>query len=406
MTRLRLSYTFLVLLLAFLSTVQPRVLPRTPIGGGGGGGGGGGKGGGGGGGGGSKGGGGGGSKGGGGGGGGGSKGGGSPPAYKPGSSPYFNPGFTNPRNGFQPVPGYRPPGASPLIVPFGAGAFIGAGGVYHYPNGATPYRGANSTVIDESTNLFENVSYADVVKIGTHNSYAFGTGISDNQSLNITEQLDYGIRLLQAQGHDESVTPDSPSGIKLCHTSCTLQDGGTLENWLKTIKDWMDAHPLEVLTLLVTNPDDVPIARWGAAFESLDLDSRIFSPSTPSLTRDQWPTYGRLIADNRRLVVFIDRGANPSQYPYLIDEFSSVWENPFNQVDLPFNCSVDRGAPETGKLGLLNQFHASSTAGILYPNKDTLAQVNSFQDTNGIVKTFNNCTQIHGGVRPTFVLVK
>lgn len=42
----------------------------------------------------------------------------------------------------------------------------------------------------------------------------------------VTQQLNDGIRMLQMQAHL------SDSVLHLCHTSCILYDGGTLESYL------------------------------------------------------------------------------------------------------------------------------------------------------------------------------
>lgn len=59
------------------------------------------------------------------------------------------------------------------------------------------------------------------------------------QWYNATVALDAGVRLLQSQLHKDG------SDIKLCHSSCSLFDGGTLTSWLTPIATWMFAHPSE-----------------------------------------------------------------------------------------------------------------------------------------------------------------
>ena len=91
-----------------------------------------------------------------------------------------------------------------------------------------------------------NLSYGAITYLGTHNSpfirdqsTSFST--SGNQYFNVTVQLDAGVRLLQGQLHKDS----NGGEPRLCHSTCTLMDGGTLANWLSQIKAWMDQHSSE-----------------------------------------------------------------------------------------------------------------------------------------------------------------
>ena len=55
-----------------------------------------------------------------------------------------------------------------------------------------------------------------------------------------------------------------------------------------------------------------------------------------------WPTLGELIASNQRAIIFLDFNANQANVPYVLDEFSQMWETPFDPVDRNFPCTVDR----------------------------------------------------------------
>ncbi|SPO28951.1 uncharacterized protein UTRI_04999_B [Ustilago trichophora] len=260
----------------------------------------------------------------------------------------------------------------------------------------------------DTTASFDNVSYADIVQLGAHDSMAIGPYIVDNQHMNLTAQLDLGIRLLQAQGHPwTSPSASNPSGVSLCHTSCYLQNGGYLEDWLREILNWMDAHPEEIVSVLLTNPEGVAIENWASGFESVNAHKRAYIPPKASMVRHDWPTYGQMREKNQTLVMFLDRGADFIKYPYIINEFGSVWENAYDQTTLPFNCSVDRGSRPKERLGLINHFLNDEVTGIgiKYPDKDLLEHVNAAQGAVGVISGFENCTERHGGTRPTFVLV-
>ena len=63
-------------------------------------------------------------------------------------------------------------------------------------------------------------SWSNVTLIGTHDSAFVGIWPTDNQADTVTQQLDAGIRFLQAQTHSKSGV------LELCHTSCTELDAG------------------------------------------------------------------------------------------------------------------------------------------------------------------------------------
>lgn len=62
--------------------------------------------------------------------------------------------------------------------------------------------------------------YSNVTQIGTHDSAFVGVLPTDNQLLSVTDQLNAGIRFLQAQTHLKD------SALELCHTSCIEKDVG------------------------------------------------------------------------------------------------------------------------------------------------------------------------------------
>ncbi|PWN44403.1 hypothetical protein IE81DRAFT_299040 [Ceraceosorus guamensis] len=263
-------------------------------------------------------------------------------------------------------------------------------------------------------------SYADVVYIGAHNSYAVGDGVSDNQAVNITTTLKGGIRLIQGQAHENygvfRSNESNPSELSLCHTSCLLQDGGSLEDYLRSVRAWLNENPREVLTILMTNPDRVDIRRWEAGFNSTGFNaSNTWWPDNkradgsygPSPSRDQWPTLGEMIDQDKRVVIFLDYASDRDQVSWILAEFDSIYENPFDQLDLPFNCSVDRGRTE-GTLALLNNNKNTqplgSTVAISTPDRNATSTTNSADGENGIVSTVQRCAS-ETRTRATFVLV-
>ncbi|KAL9621290.1 MAG: hypothetical protein Q9204_008131 [Flavoplaca sp. TL-2023a] len=121
----------------------------------------------------------------------------------------------------------------------------------------------------------------------------------------------------------------------------------------------MDAHPAEVVTLLLGNGDRTDIARYGEAFRSSGLDKLAYIPPTHPLAFDAWPTLGEMIDAGRRLVVFMDYGASIQKVDFILDEFAYYFETPFNTLDPTFNqCSIDRppNAQPEGRMYIVNHF--------------------------------------------------
>lgn len=140
--------------------------------------------------------------------------------------------------------------------------------------------------------------YSKVTFVGAHNSPFVGVGPADNQFTSPTEQLDQGIRFLQAATQDKDGSP------QMCHTSCILEDAGSLQDYLQSIKTWVDGHANEVVTLLITNGDAIDINKFGDAFKATGLDGYVFTPDK-QLGLDEWPTLGDMISSGNRVVVFM-----------------------------------------------------------------------------------------------------
>jgi hypothetical protein len=209
----------------------------------------------------------------------------------------------------------------------------------------------DTTECNGSTDICSR-KYSNVSLIGTHGSAHVG-GIHDwrvNQERSVAFQLDAGIRFLQAQTHEML------GKLRMCHTSCWLYDGGTLHDYLTTVKTWLDKHPNEVVTMLLTNYDRNPPSDFDAVFSSVGLDKLAFVPaSSPNpLHFDAWPTYAELIALDSRLVLFLDYKADTSVVPYILPEFDYFFETPFNTIDPTFDqCTFDRGPDGSDGNGLM-----------------------------------------------------
>lgn len=87
----------------------------------------------------------------------------------------------------------------------------------------------------------------------------------------------------------------------------------------------------------------------------------------------------------KRAVVFVDYEAKEDKVPYLLDEFTYMWETPFSQTDPAFPCDRQRPPDKEGmddKLYIANhnlgvEFNIGMQSGILVPNIVQINQTNA-----------------------------
>ncbi|KAJ4396490.1 hypothetical protein N0V93_000709 [Gnomoniopsis smithogilvyi] len=217
--------------------------------------------------------------------------------------------------------------------------------------------------------------YSNVTFVGAHDSAFFGPFITQNQNINVSAQLALGVRFLQAQTHDFI------GNIQMCHTSCLELNAGPLSAFLAPVKAFLDGNPNEVVTLLLTNGDAIPVTEFASVFEAAGLTDYVFAPSG-TLALDQWPTLQTMIDDGTRLVVWMDYHANTAQVPYILDEFAYYFETPYNETVASHNfadCTIDRpaGASADGRMGLVNHMLHIEFLGIQIPDEGSADITNS-----------------------------
>ncbi|KAG5993608.1 hypothetical protein E4U43_003454 [Claviceps pusilla] len=277
---------------------------------------------------------------------------------------------------------------------------------------------AGSTSTDQPCNnspLLCGRAYSAVTHMGAHNS-AFmrddstSNSLSGNQFQNATLALDAGLRLLQVQVHKLNST------LELCHSSCALLDAGPLEAWLSAIHGWMVANPRDVVTLLLVNSDGAPASDFAPVFERSGLAAMAYDPASDSRSFP-WPTLQDMITANTRLVTFITNIHASPAAPYLMPEFSHVFETRYQISDLAGfnNCTVarpSRAAPAdqglaSGYLSLVNHFKYQRVfAGFRIPDVDSIDLVNS-PDTTALGNLGTHLQQCKTEWKrvPNFVLV-
>jgi len=255
-----------------------------------------------------------------------------------------------------------------------------------------------------------NRSFGNVTFFGSHDSFAFSDdpiALARDQEVDIPTQLGLGVRLLQAQAHMKD------GQLHFCHTNCDLFDGGTVEDYLKTVKTFLDANPNEVITLIFTNPEGASLPdQWKPAFDNSGITQLAYVPPSIPVPQSSWPTLGQMIDSGTRVVVFLDAGADGSDggvVDFILPEFPMIWETPFSVTDPNFPCTVDRiqGPLSTSDhMYMIN--HSLNVniipigAGVIVSDPEAAPVTNS---VTSIVANSNGCAPLSGNRAPNFVLL-
>ena len=185
-----------------------------------------------------------------------------------------------------------------------------------------------------------------------------------------------------------------------CHTSCDLFNAGTVESYLRTVTSWIRAHPYDVVTILIGNGDFVEVGNYTAPIENSGLSKYAYIPLQIPLSVNDWPTLSELILTGKRAVIFMDYKANQTAVPYILDEFSQMWETPFSPTDRNFPCTVDRppglNSTQAGERLYMANHNLNveiKLAGnsLLVPNTVLLNETNNVTGFGSLGLMANNC---------------
>ena len=219
--------------------------------------------------------------------------------------------------------------------------------------------------------------YDEVVYGATHNSMSSPdvVRIWPEHDGDIRSQLDGGVRALLIDTHhwtalvsDEQLAAGDPflpaglaeqvfdgmgplreerDGTFLCHNHCGLGAIPLLDS-LRTIREFLDDNPDEVVTLIVQ--DAISPEETADAFTEAGLDRYLHEHELGT----GWATLGEMIESGERLVVFAeDEGPPPAWYH---QAFEHMQETPylFEEAE-DFTCAPNRGDPDA-TLFLLNHW--------------------------------------------------
>ncbi|KAJ9156725.1 PLC-like phosphodiesterase [Pleurostoma richardsiae] len=239
--------------------------------------------------------------------------------------------------------------------------------------------------------------YSNITMVAAHNSPFVKPGNSAaNQQLDVTTQLNDGIRFLQAQIQ----WPTNGTVPHFCHTSCDVLDAGPITDWLGKVNTWVASHPYDVVTILLGNGNYSSPDLYAPFIESTGITQYAYTPNVIPMALDNWPTLSELILTGKRVIMFMDYQANQTAYPWLLDEFSQMWETPFDPTDNSFPCTVARPpdlstADASNRLSLINhnlnvEVSILGTS-LLIPAITQLNVTNNVSGTGSLGLSANNC---------------
>jgi hypothetical protein len=124
-------------------------------------------------------------------------------------------------------------------------------------------------------------------------------------------------------------------------------DGGSIYDHLVAVKDFLESHPHEVVTLLFVNVG-VPLRHWVKAYYETGLDQMSYLPPANkrygNMRISDWPTIAEMVKANQRVVTFLSSGANEDEVPFLLSELSYTFSTPFG-IEAPDQYSCEPSRP-------------------------------------------------------------
>jgi hypothetical protein len=129
-----------------------------------------------------------------------------------------------------------------------------------------------------------------------------------------------------------------------------------------------------------------------------------------------------MIDSGKRVVTFLDTGADFTSVPYLIAgmlslclaslytyyfvEFGSIWETAFDVTDTTFDCNVNRSSGDTStQMYLINHFLDKVVLGSPAPDVDHANTTNSASGVGSLGEQALNTCVAANGKYPSFMLV-
>lgn len=195
--------------------------------------------------------------------------------------------------------------------------------------------------------------FNEVAYLTTHNAFnAEEDGFTfPNHTYGITRQLNDGVRGLMLDVYDEN-------GVATVYHGFTFLGTATLESNLIEVKEFLDANPNEIVTIIFECYADFTLVN--AAFQNSGVATYLHAQPIDIA----WPTLQEMVESNKRLVVL----SECQDAPIDAEWYHYVWdycvETPFdNNSNGDFTCEFNRGN-EANDLFILNHFATDPNVGI------------------------------------------
>lgn len=187
--------------------------------------------------------------------------------------------------------------------------------------------------------------------------------------------------------------------------------------------------------MVMVNIDNLPVSQFATIFEASGVAKRAYKPTGAAVPYNQWPTLGNLIDANTNFVVFIDNQAKFDEVPYIIDEFTNIWEDAYGEcthrcrpgtktqaenvartvltiadaTTQDFGCAVNRTKGTADQqMYMINHFLDQSFnllgMQVLTPNQAKLNETNAATGPGSIGFHVDNCLMLYGRA-PTIILL-
>lgn len=152
-------------------------------------------------------------------------------------------------------------------------------------------------------------TYNSLTYIMDHNAYGYVANPAANQLCPVNTQLDDGVRGLKLSALTASNTTagTAADSIQLCHTSCNILNAGAAKDTLSLVTTWLKNNPNEVITIMWNNLGGFTPAAFKAAYDAAGLTDYCYTQASGTYT---WPTLQDMISSGKRVVNFIDTGAD------------------------------------------------------------------------------------------------
>ena len=232
------------------------------------------------------------------------------------------------------------------------------------------------TPVKTSTTLLSK-SYNEVTFLATHNSMSNSDNNYKypNQTLNITKQLNCGVRTFLIDTYDKDNVAIT------YHYSDTL-GYQKLSDILLEIQNFQNSFPTEIISIIFQNEGTNAVLQ--NTLVSLNWDKLSF------VYKGTWPTLQNMIDSNKRLVLFVEQD-KVGRAEYIYPGYNTIFDNSYtykNLNDFNLSCDLNRGGGGDKSLFLINHWLGNASG---FGDLELAKTANEY---NILKKRVNDCTSL------------